>query len=101
MIKYASLDARAAALLVAVSPLDSEILRRGLLPTDSEKRSLSLDARISLGWRLLALRSALRDAGLSVVRDALWSPQAGAFVETWHVALTRREACASVRRSSR
>lgn len=101
MIKYASGDAKMAALLLDVADVERQILECGRLPTPQERRALPLVARITLGWRLLALRASLRESGLYVVRDARQDPDTGEWIEFWHVALTRREACASVRRSSR
>lgn len=98
MIRYASLDARAAALLVPMSDSQRALLARGALPTDAERRALDLDARIHLAWSLLDIRSKLREAGLAVIRESYWSPESGAFCERWHVALSRREASRSVAR---
>jgi hypothetical protein len=99
VIIYASLDARAAALLLVLPEYESKILRGEALPGGEDLRSLGCDERLSLSLRRFSLRAILRAEGLAVVREARWDSTRGSFAEVWHVGLTRRETCASVRRS--
>lgn len=100
MIVYASLDARAAALL-CVPEFDRASLSEGsssLWPSAALRANA--DVRISLAVLRMALRRRLADAGLKVACGAAWRPEEGVYQEVWGIGLTAVEARRALLRAS-